>query len=261
MKSKIKKIYNHIFNDYFMPNRYKEYEKIIKNYKEEGYNFITISEYKKLKNKGKYIIIRHDIDSDIPIAKEMFNIERKYEVKTTYYFRKSTFDIAFMKEINKYGSEVGYHYEEIATYIKKNKIKSKDQVLNHLDKIKKMLENNIKDFQEKVDFPIKSIAAHGDYINAKFKIINTTLFDQDMQNNFPDIIEAYDPKIEKNLDARISDCVYPEFWKPKTPEEILKNKNEKVLMLIHTRWWNKAPLRRTKLLLQRIIEEAKYKYF
>ena len=65
-----------LYNDYIMPNRYKEYEELLNLFKSSGYEFICVKDYKKLENdKGKYIIIRHDIDSDIKIARKMFEIE------------------------------------------------------------------------------------------------------------------------------------------------------------------------------------------
>lgn len=261
MKNKLKKILHRVYNDFLMPNRYYEYEAIIKNYQEIGYQFITISEYKKLTEKGKYLIIRHDIDSDVQIAKRMFEIEKRYNVKATYYFRKSTLDTAFMKKINEYGSEVGYHYEEIATYVKKNKIKTKKEILKHIKKIQELFKQNIISFEKDTEIKLCSIAAHGDYINVKYKITNNILFDKEMQKCFPQIIEAYDTKIEGYLDARISDCEYPILWKPITPKQILENDNAKVLMLIHTRWWSRAPIERLKLIINRVVEEIKYKYF
>ncbi len=43
-------------------------------------------------------------------AKKFFEIENKYNVKASYYFRLSTLDYKFMKEIHEYGSEASYHF-------------------------------------------------------------------------------------------------------------------------------------------------------
>ena len=255
---RISKIKNRIYNDYFMKNRYSEYELLIKNLLENRYQFITISEYKKLLSKGKYIIIRHDIDSDVDIAKRMFEIEKKYNVRTTFYFRTCTFDRQLMLEINDFGSEVGYHFEEIATYVKKHKLKSRKQILENMPDIQRMFVDNIQRFEDEFDIKLSSIAAHGDFINRKYKIVNNELFDKRMRKKFSNIVEAYDDEIESNLDFSISDDVYPNFWKPNSPFDAIKNKKRRMLILIHTRWWNSAPLERFKCEVNRVIEGIKY---
>ena len=121
---KLEVIKNRIYGDYFMPSRLDEYEKVIKNLSEVGYEHITLRDYNhKLKNgtlaNKKYFINRHDIDTDVKTAKEFFKREKKYNVKATYYFRLSTLDFDFMQEIEEYGSEASYHFEELATMQKK----------------------------------------------------------------------------------------------------------------------------------------------
>ncbi len=240
------KIFNRIYNDYFMKSRLKEYEKLILDFINNDYMFITISDYKKLKDNDKHLIIRHDIDSDLAIAKKMFEIEKKLGVKSTYYFRKQTCDKKFIEEILKYGSEVGYHYEEIATFCKENNVKTRDNIIKNMDKIKKLFETNIKEFEKEYNLKLTSIASHGDFINRKFDISNAVLFDENLRKKFNKIVEAYDSVIEDNIELRISDCMYPNFWKPVNPIVAIEQQKKNVLLLIHTRWWDKAPGERFK---------------
>ena len=254
MKKKFKKVFYRMYNDYLMKNRYSEYENLILDFKNNGYEFIKISEYNKLKEKGKHIIIRHDIDSDVKIARKMFEIEKKNGVKTTFFFRKRTLNDKLIKEIIDYGSEFGYHYEEIATYIKDNKLKSKEEIIDSIKNIQKLFEKNLRQLEEKYNVKICSIAAHGDFINRKYKITNDELFNLDLRKKYPSIIEAYDKKIEGNLNRRTSDDFGPNYWKPIIPKPTLEEKDDNILILVHTRYWNKAPIERFKEDFLRIIE-------
>lgn len=143
-------IFNRIYADYFMPSRLKNYERLIMESLDNGFKHITLMEFFDLvKNNNasrfkKYFIHRHDIDTDVKTAKKIFEIEKNHNIKSTYYFRLATLDIKLMQEINEFGSEASYHFEEIATYCKTNHIKTKQEVLENIDKAKEMFKKNIK---------------------------------------------------------------------------------------------------------------------
>lgn len=255
MSVRIKTILYRIYNDYFMKNRYGVYDDLINKLLENGYQFIRISEYKKLYDSGKHVIIRHDIDSDVKIARKMFEIEKKYNVKSTFYFREKTLDDNLIKDIIDYGSEFGYHYEEIATYVKKNKIKNREKIVKDMPIIKRQFDSNLKSIEIRYNTTIKSVAAHGDFINRKYNITNNMIFDEKSHSN---VIEAYDKRIEGKLDARISDDFGPRYWKPQVPEKII-GENNNILILVHTRYWNKSPIERFKEDACRLIEGIRNK--
>lgn len=244
-----------IYSDYFMPNRYKEYEAFLKLFLDNGYNFICVKEFEKLKDKTKkYIILRHDIDSDIKIAQKMFEIEKKLEIKSTYYFRLCTINKELIKQIDEYGSEVGYHYEEIAQYCKDNKNISKEFVINNLDKIKLKMIENVKYFENETNVKIHSIASHGDFINRRIGVTNKFLYQKDIQDKLG-VIEAYD--IEENIDFRTADNMYPQYWK-KNPNVAISERMNRALILVHPRWWDSSPIERFKLDVGRILDGIKY---
>ncbi len=249
------KIVNRIYNDYFMSSRMDEYEKLLKTFLDNGYEFLMIRDYKKNINKNKKVIfIRHDIDSDVQIAREMFLIEKKLNIKTTYYFRLETFTQDLVSEILSYGSEVGYHYEELATFVKENKIYKKEDVLNSMTKIQDMLISNIKMLEEHYNFKITSIASHGDFMNRKLGITNTVIYDNSLRKKLK-LIEAYD--LDDCVDFRTSDTMYPKFFK-EDPYLAISKKAKKVLLLIHTRYYKRNPKERFKLDVKRFIDSIKY---
>jgi len=119
------KIFERIYADFLMPKKFDEYKNILEYGIKEGYKFMSVLDYyKNYYNKNtntKIIILKHDIDSDLRGTKNFFEIEKELNVKATYYFRLSTIDYNLMDKIIEYGSEVGYHYEELATYSKKTR--------------------------------------------------------------------------------------------------------------------------------------------
>lgn len=244
-----------LYNDYIMPNRYKEYEELIKKFQVNNYEFICVKDYKKLEENvnKRYIIIRHDIDSDISIARKMFEIEKRLGVKSTYYFRLCTIDKKLIKDIDSYGSEVGYHYEELAQFCKENKRISKQFAEEHLAEIQERMINNIQKLEKENNIKIKSIASHGDFVNRKIGLTNKEAYNENLKEG---MIEAYD--IEKNIEYRTADTMYPVFWK-EDPEEAIKTEKNKVLILVHPRWWNKAPITRMKIDIMRLIDAIKYR--
>lgn len=247
---------NRIYNDYLMKDRMAEYENLLKQYLDNGYIFLTIKESNnKLDESKKYIFIRHDIDSDVKIARKMFEVEKKLNVKTTYYFRLSTFNKNLVQDIISYGSEVGYHYEEVATYCKTNKIFDENKIKQNIKEIKKDFLNNINKLQVNYKIKFTSIASHGDFINRKINLTNAIIYDKELRKKL-NLIEAYD--IENILDFRTSDCMPPKFFK-EDPYLAIKNNKNKVLLLIHTRYWGRAPFERFKLDLLRIIDSIRYR--
>ena len=77
-------------------------------------------------NKSKKLfILRHDVDHFSDGTRMMFEIEKNYKVKSSFYFRNSTFNPSLMKEIEAYGSEASLHFEPIADIVKANNIKNK----------------------------------------------------------------------------------------------------------------------------------------
>src|SRR5665647_41148 len=118
----MKKILHQIYNDNFLPSRLDEYVELLELFLNHGFICLpVITFYEKMINKSlnsndKYLILRHDIDSDLEMARQLFNIERKYDVRSSFYFRLSTLNFGLMRKIIGFGSEASYHFEEVASY-------------------------------------------------------------------------------------------------------------------------------------------------
>jgi hypothetical protein len=243
-----------------MPSRFNEYKKILSDALKSNYSIISIIEYyKKLENdelKGrKFLILRHDIDTDINTAKRFFEIEKKYNVTASYYFRLSTLDFSFMKEIIKSGSEVGYHFEEIADYCKQHKIHNIDIINRDLDKIKELFIKNFISIEEKLESKIYTIASHGDFINRKLNIKNNVLTDDFLLREKCKIeCEAYDKNLFNSFDIYISDKPYPIHYYPMKVSDALGKYNV-ICMLSHPRQWKANCFINLKENFIRVIQE------
>ena len=241
---KVTVIKNRIYSDFIIPPRLDEYENAIKELVENGYIHLTFREYRKLLDSGtlvnkKYFVNRHDIDTDVSTAKEFFKIEKKYGVKASYYFRLSTLDFDFMKEIAAYGSEASYHFEEIAQYCKDYHIKTKEDMFKYIDEIKEVFTKNFKMIEDNLGYKLETVCSHGDFVNRKIGITNNEITkDKAIREKLGILCETYDKDIMNSFDIYVSDRPYPIFYTPKPIFEYIGEKNV-ICMLSHPRQWRK----------------------
>lgn len=233
------KILDRIYVDFLMPERFEEYRSIIITAKENGYQCVSMIDYinNYYSSDSKLIILRHDIDSDLKATRRFFQIEKELKVKSTYYFRLCTLDYNLIDEIIEYGSEVGYHYEELATYCKRNKIISKENLKKeHLNEIYDTFKSNLKKYFNRYD--IKTIASHGDYYNKKIGIPNQYVFSYFNYKELGIKIEAYDVHLLNSFTNYISDARYKPYWKNNISLfDAINSNGNRILFLSHPGNW------------------------
>lgn len=232
-----------IYNDFFRPSKEREYERILKAARDKGYEFHTMLSFEDVIKSGvekgkKYLILRRDIDTaDIKILRKMLALEKKYDARCTYYFRWNTLDVDLMKDIAEAGGEASYHFEEIATYCYKHRIRSKDVMLQHIDEIRDLFRTQIVKFRAKTGQPCVTISSHGDYVNFVFKIQNKALIDENVRKECGIMREAYDADHMNLLTCRIADQAEMEQFTERAIAAI--ERGEQVLeLLTHPRQWN-----------------------
>jgi len=234
-------IVNRLYSDYLMPSRLDEYATILQTLSDNGYKSISIREYNKLLSsdglEGRYFVNRHDIDTDVATAKEFFKIEKKYKAHASYYFRLSTLDFKFMKDIVSYGSEASYHFEEIATFAKSKHIKSKEEILANLDEIKDIFKKNFLMIEKNIGTKLYTVCSHGDFTNRTLELINNEITKDDMLREELGIsCEAYDQELMDHLDIYVSDAPYPILYNPRSVFDFI-GKKDIICMLSHPRQW------------------------
>lgn len=231
-----------LYDDFVRPNKLEEYEKIIKIATEEGYEFHTILSFEEVREnldpQKKYLVLRRDVDTpDFAFLYKMFAVEKKYNARCTYYFRKGAKNIKLMQYIQNGGGESSYHYEELATYCYKYRIRNREKVLRHLSEIQVAFMKNLKDFRKETSLPCLTVASHGDYVNTKLGIQNAVLMTNVIKEAAGIVREAYDKEHMNVLTCRLADQVLGETFVEQAIAAI--KRGEPVLeFLTHPRQWN-----------------------
>lgn len=244
-----------LYDDFVRPPKYDDYERIIKTAKEAGYSFQTVFSFESCNNDhggGKFLIIRRDIDTkDIPCLRKFLEIEKQYGAISTSYFRWNTIDVSLMKDIEEAGGEASYHYEEIATYCYKHKIRSKELMLEHIEEIRDLFIHQYSKFKTVTKQPCLTIASHGDYVNTKMATPNLILIDERVRNNCGIVREAYDKEHMNRLTCRIADQVEGEMFTLKVIAAI-EREEPALEILTHPRQWNSPMLVNLKEEINRV---------
>lgn len=242
---------NRVYGNYLMPSRLQHYEELLRRGIDAGYRQTSIRAFFRSMadadfSERKVIVHRHDVDSDIRTARKIFAIEKKNGVHSTFYFRLSTLDFPFMREINDYGSEASYHYEEIATFAKKNNIRSAAQINARLSDIRRDFRHNFDYIQERLSYKLSTVASHGDFVNRQLAIPNTeVLNDGELRRHCGIECESYDRALLEKFDIYITDRPHPEYFHPISPINAI-DFHKKICILTHPMQWETNWLENTR---------------
>jgi len=257
----MKTLINRIYSDYLMPSRLREYEALLVNASDAGYRQLSVRAFFRSAQQtnggtGKVLVHRHDIDSDLRTARKMFALETKYGVKASYYFRLSTLDYGFMRDIEAAGSEASYHYEEVATYAKRHRLRRGDEVRARFPEIRELFVRNFMRIGEQLGMPMTTVASHGDFANRRLKVINHELLsDPGLRRRCGIECESYDADLLRHFDLYISDRPHPVYYYPLSPFEAL-GRYERVCFLTHPVQWETNWLENTRCNVVRLAEEV-----
>lgn len=228
-----------LYDDFFRPSLYDGYEKILRAATDAGYEFHTVLSFETAEEGGaKKLILRRDVDTkDMECMRAFLQLENKYGARSSCYFRWNTIDMQVMKEIAEAGGEASYHYEEVATYCYKHRIRTKSEMLEHIEEIRDFFIAQYEKFKTYTGQPCLTIASHGDYVNTKFKFQNNEMIDERVRTACGFLREAYDKEHMSRLTCRIADQVERENFANKAVAAI--ERGEPVIeLLTHPRQWN-----------------------
>jgi hypothetical protein len=256
----MKTLINRLYADYLMPSRMAEYEALLVKAAQSGYRQLSVrSFYRDVHaglDAGKVLVHRHDIDSDLRTARKMFALEVKHGVQASYYFRLSTLDYGFMRDIEAAGGEASYHYEEVATYAKRHRLRDAQEVRQHFPEIRELFARNFNRIRDQLGMPMTTVASHGDFANRRLKVINHELLRDDQLRRRCGIeCESYDSELLRHFDLYISDRPYPVYYYPLSPFAAL-GQHRRICFLTHPVQWETNWLENTRCNMVRLAEEV-----
>jgi hypothetical protein len=248
-----------VYRDYLQPDGLDELRRLVGRSLELGYQPTTLSAFAADPGAGdRVLLLRHDIDSDVRRARRMWEIERRASMVGSWFFRRSTWDVPFMRELAAAGCDVGYHYEELSTLVKERGAATGDEARALIAPARDRLRAALDELRAGSRLPLDVLASHGDFANRAVDVSNVELLDdRAFRREIGVRFEAYD--IAKHLDARATDGAGGRRpWWPSDPLEALERGARVVEVLVHPRAWGAAPLVNARLDLDRLVEGARY---
>jgi hypothetical protein len=260
----MKTVLNRVYSDYLMPSRLAEYDALLGQANAAGYAQLSVRSFFRARGEpamaeGKVLVHRHDIDSDLRTARKMFDLEVRHGVAASYYFRLSTLDFGFMRAIEAAGSEASYHFEEVAAFAKRHRIRNGDEVRRHFPAIRAEFVRNFERIAAGLGAPMATVASHGDFANRRLKVINHELLrDQALRAHCGIECESYDPELTSNFDLYTCDRPYPVYYHPLSPFDAL-GRYRRICFLSHPVQWETNWRENTRCNVRRLAEELAWR--
>jgi hypothetical protein len=265
--ARLGRISGRIYESYFMPSRMKVYRTLLESAVANSYHMLSVLDFHRLTQAGeldsekRYFILRHDIDTDLTAAREFWQIERDLGATASHYFRLCTLDLDLMREIDSSGSEASYHYEEIATVAKEDCLRTRNEIMAALPRIRDRFAQNYRWLQKVSGLPLRTVAAHGDFANRKLLVTNVEILkDQDLRSELGIELETYDEAAQHHIQSRHSDDMPPQLWKPRSPFEAIQEGLPVIYVLTHPRHFRCRITQNLSCDLRRLYEGACYGY-
>jgi hypothetical protein len=125
------------------------YKQLLLALQQANYTFHTFQDWCEGKARGRYVILRHDIDKFPHNALIIAQIEKELNIRASYYFQsgQKIYNPDVIKQIHTLGHEIGYHYNDLVDAKGDN-----EQAIA-------FFQSNLSQFRTIV--PIKTIAMHG----------------------------------------------------------------------------------------------------
>lgn len=244
MPTMLARVRDRTFSDFLMRSRLDLYQALLESALSAGYRVIGLEDTWRLIEDGaldpaqRYLVLRHDVDTDPGTAAAMWGIDRRLGIASSYYFRLSTLEPALMADIAAGGGEASYHYEELATVAKRRGLRTRAEAEAGVPEAKAEFAENLAAVRAMTGLPMRVVASHGDFVNRRLGIPNWVILDDaELRREVRVDLEAYDHALLRRIPAQHSDVPHPRYWVPADPAESLRAGVSPILVLVHPRHW------------------------
>ena len=246
---------------FLMGDRLDEFEDLLGLVHRMGYRVLSVRQWIDRLEAGRarearVLVLRHDVDTDPPTALRMAELEHGLGMQGSFYFRLGTFDDRVVRRLLEMGMDVGYHFEEIATFAKRHRLGCPRAVLARMPEIADAFVANLSALRARYGLPFDVVCSHGDWANRALRLPNHALLEDPALRARAGVShEVYDAALVEPLAARFSDCDRPALWRPADPRAALQAGLSPVKILVHPSQW-KASVRHNLLELATRSSEA-----
>ncbi|WP_297854397.1 hypothetical protein [Meiothermus sp.] len=265
LKALLQSGWQRFYSDFLLPDRTPEFRRLLEQALARGYRIHSIASiWEQIKagrlEEGPLLVLRLDIDTDLRTTRALWQVMRELNVRGSFYFRLCTLDVELMRAIHEAGSEASYHYEELATYAKRHRLKSRAEVEARMPAIRALFAANYRRIKALTGLPLHTVASHGDWLNRRLGVTNLELLqDRSLREALGIELEAYDDALHSHYAQRYSDGAYPRLWLDGDPLAALASRQSVIEILLHPRHWSANIAVNLQDNLGRAWEEVRYR--
>ena len=206
------------------------YRDILLQARQSGFTILQLKDARRL-CRGKFIVLRHDIDFSVEDAYRMAELERQLGVQSSFcvllhsvtYHVGDASTLCLLREIAAMGHEIGLHYD--LSFFEAAK----------LDPVKGILAE-ARYLGWLIGQPIKSVAQHRPASHGAFAGVP------------PQFVDAYAPQLTRDI-TYVSDS--RRSWRSGCVHERVRDA-ERIQLLIHAEWWEPGPVTAKREVVHRL---------
>ncbi len=254
-----------VYADVLMPSRLGAYAEFLATAIEAGYTVVGVGPFwragdARADETRRVLVLRHDVDTDPGTASAMWRVDQRLGIDSSYFFRLATLDANLASRVADAGGEASYHYEELATIIKRRRLRSRQAAIGALPEAREMFACNVDRLRAATGLPIRVVAAHGDFVNRRLGISNSEILaDTTFRGEVGIELEAYDPQYVARLSSYFSDTLHPRYWEPSDPVTAIRAGDPVVSVLVHPRHWRADPVGNVLDDARRLADEVRFR--
>jgi hypothetical protein len=263
----LRRLLKRVYADFLMPSRLGEYRAFLEAALRAGYQVRSV-EWMWARfgggtpePDGRYLMLRHDVDTDPGTVAAMWQIERDLGIAGSYFFRLSTLDPRLMDAIASSGGEVSYHYEELATIAKQRGARSREAGLRLVPEARAQFAKNLSGLRASTGQPMRIVAAHGDFANGVMGLTNSVVLEDDAFRREVGVdLEVYDPTFVEHVPERFIDAPPPVHWMPRHPADAIAAGASTIGVLVHPRQWRVNRVINAREDASRVLQGLRFRY-